>query len=421
MAGTPGTVVRLPTPSEDVALDPDAAVAWVAEHLGDLALEGADGVRASPAFRGGQDAADAALAGLDVTGYAARRSQVLPERSRGASRMSPYVRHGLVDLPTLWQHVAPAPPRDRQKYRDELLWQEYARHLYARTGAALAEPLRHGPPPAGPWTGEAWPDRMLCVRTVTDELRTDGWLVNQTRMWLASQWTVRAGWDWREGEDEFFRHLLDGSRAANRLGWQWTVGTGSGKPYGFSRWQVEKRAPGLCGRCPLRDACPVQAWPEERTGPRVADEPAGLRAGAPPALAGPAEVETTGAARAVWLTFESLGDDDPALAAHPDLPAVVVFDAPLLARLRLSGKRLVFLAETVAALAARRDVVVHRGAGAGGAGRHAGRGHPRARARVRPPVRGRRRRGAAPVALAGPAHGGPAQSFSAWRRGVRTP
>jgi len=36
----------------------------------------------------------------------------------------------------------------------------------------------------------------------------------------------------------------------------------------------------------------------------------------------------------VWLTAESLGDADPALAAHADLPAVFVFDEPLLARLR---------------------------------------------------------------------------------------
>ena len=42
----------------------------------------------------------------------------------------------------------------------------------------------------------------------------------------------------------------------------------------------------------------------------------------------------------------------------PDLPAVFVFDEPLLARLRLSGKRLVFLAE---ALAGRGDVEVRLG------------------------------------------------------------
>jgi deoxyribodipyrimidine photo-lyase len=64
---------------------------------------------------------------------------------------------------------------------------------------------------------------------------------------------------------------------------------------------------------------------------------------------------------AVWLTAESLGDDDPALVAHPGTPVVFVFDEPLLRRLRLSGKRLVFLTETLADLATRRPVELHRG------------------------------------------------------------
>ncbi|MFC5380456.1 FAD-binding domain-containing protein [Aquipuribacter nitratireducens] len=359
------TRTQLPTPGPDVAADPDAAVAWVGAHLGDLALEGAEGAEglvASPAFRGGQPAADAALAALDVTGYAARRNEVWPEPRRGASRMSPYIRHGLVDLRSVWDRVADAPSRDRQKYRDELLWQEYARHVHARTGRGMRAPLRHEPAVGSGWSGEPWPAEMACMRLTTDELRRDGWLVNQTRMWLASQWTVRAGWDWREGEEEFFRHLLDGSRAANRLGWQWTVGAGTGRPYGFSRWQVEKRAPGVCAGCPLRERCPVDGWPDTTAPPRLLHRAPGLGRGEPGAdLAGPSDVVATSAPRAVWLTFESLGDADPALDAHPELPVVVVFDEPLLARLRLSAKRLVFLAETVASLATRHDVEVHRG------------------------------------------------------------
>jgi deoxyribodipyrimidine photo-lyase len=171
---------------------------------------------------------------------------------------------------------------------------------------------------------------------------------------MSSQWAVRAGRDWREGAEEMYRHLLDGSPAANRLGWQWTVGTGTGKVYGFSRWQVEKRAPGLCRDCALQRRCPVQDWPEAQSGRRV-DPPQGLLGG--PTDAGPVEPQVTGEPGAVWLTAESLGDVDPALAAHPDLPAVFVFDEPLLARLRLSGKRLVFLAEALAG----RDVEVRLG------------------------------------------------------------
>jgi deoxyribodipyrimidine photo-lyase len=72
-------------------------------------------------------------------------------------------------------------------------------------------------------------------------------------------------------------------------------------------------------------------------------------------------VGAVGAVEAVWLTAESLGDADPALAAHPDVPAVFCFDEPLLRRLMLSGKRLVFLTETLADLATRRPVELRRG------------------------------------------------------------
>ncbi len=341
----------LPTPP----VDRPELLRWVSAHLGDLTLEGPDHVAAG-SFAGGQSAADAALAGLDVSGYARRRSTVLPASARGASRMSPYLRHGLLTLREVWDAVADAPAQDRRRYRDELTWAEYARHLYARAGSALGAPLRREQPGPTGWTGDPWPAEMECMKTVTEELHTDGWLVNQTRMWLASQWTVRAGADWRLGEQEMFAHLLDGSRAANRLGWQWTSGTGSGKSYGFSQWQVQKRAPELCRRCVLRTDCPVKGWPDAPLGAAV--DGADLRAG--PTPAGPAEV--TGArGETVWLTAESLGSSDPALAAQPERPAVFVFDEPLLDRIRLSSKRLVFLAETLAELAETRPLEVRRG------------------------------------------------------------
>jgi deoxyribodipyrimidine photo-lyase len=112
--------------------------------------------------------------------------------------------------------------------------------------------------------------------TSAAQLEGEGWLVNQQRLWLSSQWVVRAGGDLAAGGDVFFRHLLDGSRAANGLGWQWAAGCAVGKPYGFSRWQVEKRAPGLCRDCARRDDCPVQDFPRTGGQERV-EPPAALR------------------------------------------------------------------------------------------------------------------------------------------------
>ncbi|HET9073596.1 MAG TPA: FAD-binding domain-containing protein [Solirubrobacteraceae bacterium] len=401
--------------------DVEATTAWVAEHLGHLSLEGADGAVASPRFRGGQSAADAVLASLDIRGYANQRNQVLPESRRGATAVSPYVRHGLIGLRELWDHVGDAPARDRDKYRDELLWQEYSRHLYARLGPATAHPLRREVAPAPARWPQPWPAEMACMAATVGELERDGWLVNQTRMWLSSQWSLRAGHDWRAGEDVFFTHLLDGSRAANRLGWQWTVGTGTGRPYGFSRWQVEKRAAELCRGCALSARCPIEDWPPEQAGPGVEGDP---RLGADVDLAatrGPGEPVILAEPELVWLTAESLGDTDPALAAHPERPAVFVFDVALLERVRLSTKRLIFLAETLADLAARREL-------------HIALGRPvevlagRRLAVTFAPVPGFRRRSRllGPVALhpwpwLSRPHAGSLASFSAWRRKLRVP
>jgi len=329
---------------------------FVSDHLGDVVC---DEICGSESIRGGQQAADSALEAFDVAGYAARRNEVHPTTRRGASGLSPWIRHGLLPLPRVW-NAAQGPARDVRKFRDELLWQEYARHWYARLGSRTSMGVRRelaGAADGDSGTNE-WDRSLACVDLALSELETDGWLVNQTRMWLSSHWSVRMKQPWPPGEDHFFAHLLDGSRAANRLGWQWTTGVGSSKSYGFSRWQVEKRAPGLCDGCVHRNSCPIQDWPEDPqwlfVDKPAADASATMREG-------PRSVEQSGPPEYVWLTGESLSDDDPALRANPNLPAVFVFDLPLLKTLQLSSKRLVFLVETLAELAGRRDVEVYAG------------------------------------------------------------
>lgn len=310
-------------------------------------------------LKGGQTAADRALAALDITGYATTRSEVLPRERRGASVLSPYIRHNILTLGRVHNAVTGAPHYDREKYRDELLWQEYARHLYARIGTRLFDNLRYEANRDSP--GDGWNREMRCVDEVVSELETDGWLVNQTRMWLSSHWTVRNDIGWLHGQERMFRELLDGSRAANLLGWQWTVGAGTGKPYGFARWQVEKRAPGLCRTCPLSTACPIQQFPDDtpprqRTAEPLLDHDPSLSS-----TVGPTEAVFRERPDHVLLTIDSLGDADPAMTAHPDLPVVFVFNASALARLQLSSRRIGFYLETLRDLADRRHVRAYLG------------------------------------------------------------
>jgi len=341
-----------------IPLDGVSPEAVVERHLSHLV---SDRIRASPDIRGGQTAANAALSAFDVAGYAATRNRVLPEAARGASRLSPYIRHGLLSLKEVW-NAAAGPAADVSKFRDELLWQEYSRHLYARVGMELHHNLRFDVAWSGDFTAAAWPREMGCVNWALSSLETDGWLVNQTRMWLASQYTVRSGAGWMAGQEYFHRHLLDGSRAANLLGWQWTVGAGTGKPYGFARWQVEKRAPQLCVACPLNRNCPIQNFPADTVArPVAAPDPRLIRDDDLATTRGPAMVVERSTPHCVVLTVESLGDEDPALIAHPQLPVVFIFDEPALDKLRLSSKRLVFFVETLQDLAERREVIVHLG------------------------------------------------------------
>ena len=340
---------RLPTPPND----PVGIVEWVGEHFAGL-YEGE--LDRSSRFVGGQTSADAALAAFGVSGYARQRNEVQPLEARGASQLSPYIRHNLLPLRRVWDSVEGGPSRDVSKFRFELAWQEYARHWYAVHGSATTGGIRYEQFAAS--STEAWRQDMECVAVNLDELHSDGWVVNQARMWLASQWAVRHDARWQDGENHFFRHLLDGSRAANRLGWQWTAGLSKQKAYGFSRRQVLNRAPGLCDRCRLKDDCPIGDWPAPPD--RM---PVQATVATPPnaEAAGPRTPIVRTKPEAVWLTAESMGDGDPASVTNPDLPIVFVFDVPLLNRLQLSAKRIVFMAETLADLEGRRDVEVWLG------------------------------------------------------------
>lgn len=310
-------------------------------------------------IKGGQTAADVALEELDIAGYANRRSEVLPKSRRGASVLSPYIRHNLLTLPQVHRAVKTAPYKDREKFQDELYWQEYARHLYARIGTRLFENLRFEANATS--QSDGWNRDMRCVDEVVSELETDGWLVNQTRMWLASHWTVRNEKGWLHGQERMYRELIDGSRAANLLGWQWTVGAGTGKPYGFARWQVEKRAPGLCNQCPLSNSCPIQEFPEEVSLNRLDVDSLLERDLDPENTCGPTAVRKIDSPNYVLLTIDSMGDNDPALVANPDLPVVFVFNEEALRKLQLSARRIGFYLETLQDLAQRRNLQVYLG------------------------------------------------------------
>ena len=128
-------------------------------------------------FKGGQSVADLALSSLDIAGYAKKRNNVYPIEKRGSSNLSPYIRHGLLSLRDVWDRVEEFKYEDKSKFRDELLWQEFSRHLYAIIGENLN--YLNFEVKSNSYKNINL-NEMNCTRTIEDELEdTDTWSTKQ--------------------------------------------------------------------------------------------------------------------------------------------------------------------------------------------------------------------------------------------------
>ena len=330
---------------------------YVSDHLDGLY---SGPVVASETIRGGQSEANSVISDLDITGYGKSRFTAYPVGERGATVVSPYVNAGLLTLHELWAEVdeskSEASSVDAASYRNELVWQEYARHWLARLGSATKTGTKREI--ESPDSVKPIDRRMGCMDLVMEELEDVGHLVNEARLWFASHW-VATGNSWQSGQEYFYSHLLDGSHGPNRLGWQWATGVGSEKHYKLTRWHVEERAQGLCASCELVTECPIDY---EQPDPIYIPAPNSAVAEFDEANFGPKEAVTKERDIAgVMLNPSSMGDKDPALVAHPDAPCVFVFDEETLGSQALSSKRLCFWIETLADLAQRRSIEIYRG------------------------------------------------------------
>jgi deoxyribodipyrimidine photo-lyase len=186
-----------------------------------------------------------------VDGYGRDRNLMAAD---GTSRLSPYLRFGLVSPRQVAAAVAapgargPGPgggsrrrsaehPRragDRETFVNELLWRDfYAYVLYHQPGSAWA----HMRPEFASFEFEDDPEGLAAWREgrtgypLVDagmrQLAGQGWVHNRARLVVASFLTKDLLIDWREGARFFLRHLMDGDLPSNNGGWQWVAGTGT--------------------------------------------------------------------------------------------------------------------------------------------------------------------------------------------------
>jgi deoxyribodipyrimidine photo-lyase len=169
-----------------------------------------------------------------VDSYGTDRNRMATD---GTSRLSPYLRFGLVSPRQVAAAVGTPGGRGgggREIFVNELLWRDfYAYVLHHRPESAWAHlrpEFAHFEFEDDPGGLAAWREGRTgypLVDAGMRQLTSRGWVHNRARLVVASFLTKHLLIDWREGARFFLQHLMDGDLASNNGGWQWVAGTGT--------------------------------------------------------------------------------------------------------------------------------------------------------------------------------------------------
>lgn len=211
---------------------------------------------------GGRRAAEQKLGTIQPDRYGFSRNYL----SGAVTRLSPYLRHGVVTLKEVKERGFGLVKQRLQaaKFVTELAWRDYWQRFYAVMGKGVWEDREQGKTglPAAAYVAEfpadvaAGQTGLACMDAFVEELKQSGYLHNHARMWFAAYLVHWRRVRWQAGARFFLTHLLDGDPASNNLSWQWVASTFSHKPYFFNRENLEKYTEGVyCRVCPQRGKC----------------------------------------------------------------------------------------------------------------------------------------------------------------------
>ncbi len=160
----------------------------------------------------------------------------------GTSRLSPYLRFGLISPQYTVQRAMAAmfdapdgkPRVNAETWLNELIWREFyisvLHHFPEVLESSFRKDLRNIRWRNEPNDFVLWKDGLTgypIVDAGMRQLRRSGWMHNRARMISASFLVKDLLINWQEGEAWFMENLIDGDPAANNGGWQWTSGVGT--------------------------------------------------------------------------------------------------------------------------------------------------------------------------------------------------
>ncbi len=171
-----------------------------------------------------------------LTGYSDDRNR--PDLD-GTSRLSPYLKLGVVHPRTLLADLAGERGTGAHTYENELAWREfYADVLWHQPRTAWSDlrpemsRMRYDEPEDAIEAWKAGRTGYPIVDAGMRQLLAQGWMHNRVRMITGSFLTKDLHVWWPVGARHFLDHLVDGDIASNNHGWQWVAGTGTdASPY----------------------------------------------------------------------------------------------------------------------------------------------------------------------------------------------
>ncbi len=292
---------------------------------------------------GGRTEALRQLRAYDPAAYCRTRNHL----SGTVSRLSPYLRHGMLSAVEVRDYLKarfPNDPARLEEFLRQLAWRDFFEKVLAWHGRGLDDDLeepKHAVARSAriPLDVLAGDTGLPCVDGMLRELFTDGYLHNHARLWFAAYLCHFRGVRWQLGAQLFRQHLYDGDLASNSCSWQWVEGTFASKPYFMNKQNVATFSGGKwCDTCTAK--CPFDAdYPELQHrlfagstapfGSRSAEREARNEADTPPVSSddiGPVPTATD----LVWVHDAAMSWDDAALKANPTAAAAFAFDEPAL-------------------------------------------------------------------------------------------
>ena len=160
--------------------------------------------------------------------YASQRNYDFGPKSRGnISNLSKYISHRIINEYDLIREILSRYSLQKvDKFVQEVFWRGYWKGWLEHRPEVWKDFVNSSPSYSEEDYEKAINGKtgIVCFDDWVNELKTENYLHNHTRMWFASIWIFTLNLPWELGARFFLKYLFDGDAASNTLSWRWVAG-----------------------------------------------------------------------------------------------------------------------------------------------------------------------------------------------------